>query len=449
MADHAVSQNPAVQAQLDRLMALSPGRDVLGLERITALLNRLGNPQRAMPPVFHVAGTNGKGSTCAYLRAALEADGRAVHVFTSPHLARFNERIRLAGTLIDDATLARALSDVLDIGADLHASFFEITTAAAFKLFAATPADACVIEVGLGGRLDATNVFTAPAACGIASLAIDHEAFLLAPEADTPDDPLCRIAFEKAGIARSGRPLVTQRYSAPMNTTIAQVAARVGAVHLPRGEAWDIAQYQGELHYRDSAGRLDLPLSRLSGQHQVSNLGLAIAMLRHQTMLPVSDAALRAAPLWTQWSARMQRLDAGPLTNLVPGRAVILDGGHNPDAGKALASALTESGLAPDGLDLVTGMLANKDIEGFLTPLRPLIRSIRSLPVPGHEHHGPDVFADLARRWDVPHTGFSTIKDALLDIAATSGSRTDRAVLIAGTLYLAGQVLIENGQPPV
>lgn len=449
MADHAVSQNPAVQAQLDRLMALSPGRDVLGLERITELLARLGNPQHAMPPVFHVAGTNGKGSTCAYLRAALEADGRAVHVFTSPHLARFNERIRLAGTLIDDATLARALSDVLDIGADLHASFFEITTAAAFSLFAATPADACVIEVGLGGRLDATNVFTAPAACGIASLAIDHEGFLLAPEPGTPDDPFCRIAFEKAGIARPGRPLVTQRYSAPMRDTIAQVAEQAGAVHLPRGEAWDIAPYQGELHYRDAAGRLDLPLPRLTGQHQVSNLGLAIAMLRHQTMLPVSDAALRAAPLWAHWPARMQRLDAGPLTDLVPGRTVILDGGHNPDAGKALADALTEGALAPGGVDLVTGMLANKDIEGFLTPLRPLIRSIRSLPVPGHEHHGPEVFAALARHWDVPHTGFSTIAEALADIAATSRGEADRAVLIAGTLYLAGQVLTENGQPPV
>jgi len=449
MADHAVSESPAVQTQIDRLMALSPGRDVLGLERITELLARLGNPHRAMPPVFHVAGTNGKGSTCAYLRAALEADGRAIHVFTSPHLARFNERIRLAGTLIDDATLAQALSDVLDIGADLHASFFEVTTAAAFSLFARVPADACVIEVGLGGRLDATNMFTAPAACGIASLAIDHESFLLVPEHDTPEDPLCRIAFEKAGIARQGRPLVTQRYSAPMLKTIAQVAERAGAIHLPRGEAWDIAPYEGELHYRDSAGKLALPLSRLAGQHQVSNLGLAIAMLRHQSVLPVSDAALRAAPLWAQWPARMQRLEAGPLTNLVPGRTVILDGGHNPDAGKALAQALGESGLVPGGVDLVTGMLANKDIEGFLTPLRPLIRSIRSLPVPGHEHHGPEVFAALAQRWEVPHAAFSTVQEALTDVAATSNGRADRAVLIAGTLYLAGKVLMENGQPPV
>ena len=449
MADHAVSDNIAVQAQLDRLMALSPGRDVLGLERITELLARLGNPHRAMPPIFHVAGTNGKGSTCAYLRAALEADGRAIHVFTSPHLVRFNERIRLAGTLIDDATLARPAERRARYQRRPSRQLLRDHHRRRLPPFAATPADACVIEVGLGGRLDATNVITAPAACGIASLGIDHESFLLAPEHDAPEDPLCRIAFEKAGIAKQGRPLVTQRYSVPMLATIARVAESAGAVHLPRGEAWDIAQYQGELHYRDSAGRLDLPLSRLTGQHQISNLGLAIAMLRHQSVLPVSEAALRAAPLWAHWPARMQRLDAGPLTDLVPGRTVILDGGHNPDAGKALAAALTESGMVPGGVDLVTGMLSNKDIEGFLTPLRPLIRSIRSLPVPGHEHHGPEVFAALAQRWDLPHAGFTSIKDALSDIAATSNGRTDRAVLIAGTLYLAGKVLMENGQPPV
>jgi dihydrofolate synthase/folylpolyglutamate synthase len=448
MADHAVSEDRDVQAQLDRLMALSPGRDVLGLERITELLARLGNPHHDFPPVFHVAGTNGKGSTCAYLRAALEADGRTVHVFTSPHLVRFNERIRLAGTLIDDPTLARALSDVLDIAGDLNASFFEITTAAAFKLFATVPADACVIEVGLGGRLDATNVITAPAACGIASLAIDHEGFLLAEEAGTPDDPLCRIAFEKAGIAKQDRPLLTQRYTEAMMATIADAATRAGATHLPRGDAWDIAEYQGQLHYRDAAGRLDLPLPRLTGAHQIANLGLAIAMLRHQSLLPVSDAALRAAPLWAQWPARMQRLDAGPLTDLLPGRTVVLDGGHNPDAGQALARALSDGGYAVDGLDLVTGMLANKDVRGFLEPLKPLLRSIRSLPVPGHEHHGPEVFADVARSWGLPHAAFSTIREALEDIAATDPA-SERTVLIAGTLYLAGQVLTANDQPPV
>ncbi|MBB5985384.1 bifunctional folylpolyglutamate synthase/dihydrofolate synthase [Sphingobium lignivorans] len=446
MADHAVSDDPAVQTQLDRLMALSPGRDVLGLERISELVRRLGDPHLALPPVFHVAGTNGKGSTCAYLRAALEADGRSVHVFTSPHLVRFNERIRLAGTLIDDATLARALEEVLDIGGDLNASFFEITTAAAFMLFATIPADACIIEVGLGGRLDATNVLQSPVACGIASLAIDHESFLLAPEEGVPADPLCRIAFEKAGIAKPGAPLVTQRYPGPMMATIARVAGHAGTRFMPRGESWDVAEYQGQLHYRDQEGRLELPPPRLGGAHQIANLGLAIAMLRSQDVLPVSDAALRAAPLWAQWPARMQRLEGGPLNAMLPDRTLILDGGHNPDAGQALAKALGDGGLAPEGIDLVTGMLSNKDVRGFLEPLRPLVRSIRSLPVPGHEHHGPEVFAAVAADWDVPHSAFLTIREAFADIAAVPDPH--RTVLIAGTLYLAGQVLVANDQVP-
>jgi len=449
MADHAVSDDPAVQHQLDRLMALSPGRDVLGLERIAELCRRLGDPHLALPPVFHVAGTNGKGSTCAYLRAALEAEGHAVHVFTSPHLVRFNERIRLAGSLVDDATLANALEQVLDIGGDLNASFFEVTTAAAFMLFATVPADACVIEVGLGGRLDATNVLPGPAACGIASLAIDHESFLLAPDVDVPADPFDRIAFEKAGIAKPGAALVTQRYAASMRETIAAVAARAGATHLPRGDAWDIADYQGELHYRDAHGLLHLPMPRLAGMHQIANLGLAIAMLRHQSALPLGEAALRAAPLWTQWPARMQRLEGGPLNAMLPGRPLILDGGHNPDAGQALAAALTAQGLIETGVDLVTGMLANKDVKGFLEPLRPLIRSIRSLPVPGHDHHGPEVFAALAKSWGLPHRAFETVNEALADIASAADGPAERPVLMAGTLYLAGRILVANEQMPV
>jgi len=448
MADHAVSDHPAVQEQLDRLMALSPGRDVLGLERISELMVRLGNPHLNLPPVFHVAGTNGKGSTCAYLRAALEADGRTVHVFTSPHLVRFNERIRIAGTLISDDMLAKALEEVLDIAGDLNASFFEITTAAAFMLFATVPADACVIEVGLGGRLDATNVIATPAACGIASLAIDHEGFLLAPDENVPADPLNRIAFEKAGIAKPGAALVTQRYSGPMLATIARVAGKARAPFQPRGENWDIAEYEGQLHFRDANGKLELPLPRLPGAHQIGNLGLAVAMLRSQDVLPISDAALRAAPLWAQWPARMQRLEGGPLNDLLPERALILDGGHNPDAGQALAKALTDGGLADDGIDLVTGMLANKDVRGFLEPLRPLIRSIRSLPVPGHEHHGPEVFAAVAAEWGLQHKPFDTIREALGDLARATEA-PDRTVLIAGTLYLAGQVLTANDQPPV
>ena len=278
MPDHATSDSPAVQAQLDRLMALSPGRDILGLERISEICARLGNPQDALPPVFHVAGTNGKGSTCAFLRAAIEAAGLTCHVYSSPHLVRFNERIRISGKLISDELLAELLAEVLAISEDLNASFFEVTTAAAFLAFARNPTDACVIEVGLGGRLDATNVIRSPAACGIASLGIDHEAFLLAPEEGVPEAPLDRIAFEKAGIAKQDTPLVTQKYAPSMQLEIAKQAMKAGAVLKDRGAAWDATVYQGQLHYVDDAGKVTLPLPRMPGAHQADNAALAIAM---------------------------------------------------------------------------------------------------------------------------------------------------------------------------
>ena len=269
MPDHATSTDPAVQAQLDRLTMLSPGKDVLGLERIATLLERLGNPHHHLPPVFHVSGTNGKGSTCAFLRGAIEAAGLTAHVYSSPHLVRFNERIRVAGQLIDDTSLSALLSEVLDHAEGLEASFFEVTTAVAFCAFARTNADACIIEVGLGGRLDATNVLAEPVACGIASLGLDHEAFLLAAEDGVPDmPPLDRIAFEKAGIAKASAPLVTQIYSASMAKTVAVQASLHKAILHARGEAWDAAVYDGRLHYRDGAGKLNLPLPRMSGTHQ-------------------------------------------------------------------------------------------------------------------------------------------------------------------------------------
>ncbi|MCR5872103.1 hypothetical protein LRS12_16135 [Sphingomonas sp. J344] len=250
--DHATSSHPAVQRQLDRLWALGPGADVLGLSRITALLDRIGNPHLNLPPVLHVAGTNGKGSTCAFLRAAVEAAGLAAHVYSSPHLVRFNERIRLGGKLIDDATLAALLEQVLDAGGDIGASFFEVTTAAAFLAFARTPADACIIEVGLGGRLDATNVISAPAACAIAQLGIDHQAFL----GDTAE----AIAGEKAGIAKPGVPLVTMAYGDSVSARIAQVAAAANAPVHARGTAWDFTVTPDRLLYRDAQGEVEAPL---------------------------------------------------------------------------------------------------------------------------------------------------------------------------------------------
>ncbi len=311
MPDHARSADPAVQAQLDRLAALSPGRDILGLERIAELCRRLGDPQHRLPPVLHVAGTNGKGSTSAFLRAAIEAQGLSAHVYSSPHLVRFNERIRLAGTLIDDALLAALLAEVLDVADDLRASFFEVTTAAAFLAFARTPADACIVEVGLGGRLDATNIIATPAVCGIASLGIDHEAFLLAPEADVPALPNDRIAFEKAGIAKADAPLVTQAYPASMRAVIAARAGTVGARLVDRGAAWDAHVTDGRLRYRDARGTLDLPLPVMAGAHQADNAALAVAMLRHQDAIAVDDDALAAAVECGDWVSTDLLLRAG------------------------------------------------------------------------------------------------------------------------------------------
>jgi dihydrofolate synthase/folylpolyglutamate synthase len=283
MADFARSAHAGVQAQLDRLSLVSPAGDRLGLERIAALLERLGRPQDKLPPVFHVAGTNGKGSTVAFLRAALEAGGHTVHAFTSPHLVRFNERIRVAGRLIEDEALAELLTEVLNAGEGIEPSFFEVAAAVAILAFARTPADACILEVGLGGRLDATNVIQHPLMTAIADLGFDHQDFL--------GKRLLDIAGEKAGIAKREVPLVTQNYRAPIARRVGEIAEAAGALWMPRPKAWD-AHVEGDLlRYRDADGKLHLPLPRLPGPHQARNASLAIAMLRHQNELTVSAEA--------------------------------------------------------------------------------------------------------------------------------------------------------------
>lgn len=439
MADHAVSDDPRVQSQLDRLATLSPGADILGLERIATLLDRIGNPHRALPPVFHVAGTNGKGSTCAFLRAALEADGKSVHVFTSPHLVRFNERIRLSGKLIGDDALAHYLSRVLDVAEGIGASFFEVTTAAAFLAFSEHPADACIVEVGLGGRLDATNVIEKPVICGIAQLGLDHQSFL--------GNTLKDIAAEKAGIAKPGAPLVTQRYSDALFPVMLDAAARNRTQWFAMGESWDAAAYRDRLHYRDEQGRLDTPLPRLPGAHQTQNAALAFAMLRHQSVIPVSEAALKAAPLWAHWPARLQRLDHGPLLAPLPQETEAwLDGGHNAGAGEAIAAFFTHDRLEGRKLQLIIGMLSNKDLDAYLLPFAGRIAGIHALPVPGHDHHPPERFAAIADLWGIACTAHDTAEEAIAAIAA----QPDRApkLLIAGSLYLAGEILRLNGQYP-
>ena len=298
MKDFATSDDPTVQAQLDRLAHLSLPQGRLGLETIRSLLARLGDPQRRIPPAFHIAGTNGKGSTCAYLQAMLEAQGLAVHTATKPHLVRYNERIRLAGKLISDALLAELLKEVLDAGEDLAPSFFEVTTAATFLAFSRIAADACVIEVGLGGRFDATNVLEQPAACGIASLGIDHEAFLLREEMGTPSHPLARIAFEKASIAKPGCPLITQSYPPEATQQIVKIARRLKVPVAMRGLEWKARINAGLIEYTDAAGSIQLPLPAIPGAHQADNAALAVPILLHQrgvslTIDPMSDGLVQ------------------------------------------------------------------------------------------------------------------------------------------------------------
>ncbi len=444
MRDFATSEHPGVATQLARLGALSlppqvQGFGRFGLETIRTLLARLGDPQNHLPPTFHIAGTNGKGSTCAYLRAMLEAAGHSVHVATKPHLVRYNERIRIAGRLIDDDALATLLAEVLDRGEDLAPSFFEVTTAALFLAFARTPADACIIEVGLGGRLDATNVIPHPAATAIATLGIDHEAFLLRPEEGTPGDPLARIAFEKASIARAGAPLVTLSYPAEPAAEVARIAAQVGAPLFMRGSAWHAEATPTGILYTDAQGSLTLPLPALVGAHQADNAALATAILRHQTALAIGPEAIAHGITSARWPARLQFLGPGPLTALAPGRAIWLDGGHNPDAGAALARHF--AGKPP--IHLIIGMLANKDPAALLAPLSPALRSVAIVPAPGHDAHTPESFAPHT---PLPVRSFTNVTEALAALPPERQNPGD--VLIGGSLYLAGEVLRLNGEVP-
>lgn len=444
MKDFAISDNEDVQRQLDRLGALSLPQGRIGLEVIHELLERLGNPEKNLPPVFHVAGTNGKGSTCAFLRAMLEAEGLRVHVATKPHLVRYNERIRVAGQLISDAMLASLLEEVLDTAEDLSPSFFEVTTAATFLAFSREPADACVIEVGLGGRFDATNVMERPAACGIASLGIDHDQFLLTedPEAPSPtENPLVRIAFEKSGIARPGSPLVTQAYSPDVAAEVQRRAGLAGAPLHMRGQDWWAEAGTAAIAYRDKHGRLDLPIPTMPGAHQADNAALAVAMLRHQDTVPVSPAAMASGIRATRWPARLQRLGSGPLTELLPGRNFLLDGGHNPDAAQALARYLQDNAEKP--VDAVIGMMAAKDARRFLAIIAPHLASVTAVPIAGNDCLDPQVLADLALE-----AGVEVVSIADDVPSAVSRLQSAGTVLICGSLYLAGKVLSLNRELP-
>jgi dihydrofolate synthase/folylpolyglutamate synthase len=432
MADFARSDSPAVQAQLDRLGSPTAAADRLGLGRIRELLDRLGRPQDSLPPVLHVAGTNGKGSTCSFLRAALEAAGHQVHVFTSPHLVRVNERIRVAGTLIEDEALAGLLNEVIEADAGLDSSFFEVTTAAAILAFARTRASACILEVGLGGRLDATNVIDRPLVCGIASLGLDHKQFL--------GSRLVDVAAEKAAIAKAGVPLITQLYSPPVAARVGQAAAAAGAPWLPRGEAWNAAVSRDTLRYHDAAGELSLPHPRLPGRHQAMNAALAIAILRHQSKLAVDDSAYAAALTNASWPARLQRLGAGPLT--AEHSEVWLDGGHNPSAAREVAKFAKREFVDGKPLHLIFASLTSKEPKGTLAPFAGIASEIHTIPISDHDSRDPKELAALASTLGFAAQANSGLREAFGQIPE------DARVLIFGSLYVAGEVLAANQQLP-
>ena len=429
------SADPRVSALIARQATQYAGQDYLGLDRIRALLKRLDRPQDRLPPVFHVAGTNGKGSTCAFLRAGLEAAGKQVHAFTSPHLVRYNERIRIAGKLIDDKLLADLMGRVLDANDDIGASLFEVNTAVAFLAFAQAPADACILEVGLGGRLDATNIIERPLVTGIASLGLDHQAFL--------GNRMVDVAGEKAGIAKRGVPLLTQLYPPALAERVAEVSRQAGASWEPRGLHWDAIPRSGKLRYRDRYGELALPLPRLPGRHQAMNAALAVAMLRHQSAIEVPSAGLSAAMGWADWPARLQQLKAGPLVEMLPrGSELWIDGGHNPSAARLVAAHARRNWKDRLPLVLLFASLASKDAAGVLRPFRGIADQVLTLPIEGHECRTPEELAKMAGEMGFATRAHRSISDALI------GLRKRARVLVFGSLYLAGEALSLNGSLP-
>jgi dihydrofolate synthase / folylpolyglutamate synthase len=432
----------AYDSIIARLLALHPKRIDLSLDRVWRLLDALGNPQRQVPPVIHVAGTNGKGSTIAFMRAMLEAAGRSVHVYTSPHLVRFNERFRIAGTLVSDEALAAALEECECANGGEPITVFEIETAASFLLFSRNPADVLLLEVGLGGRLDATNVIEKPLASVITPVSMDHLEFL--------GDTLEKIVAEKAAILKRGVPGVIAPQSDVAMAVIERQAQKIRAPLHAAGEHWNVHEEHGRLVYQDEDGLLDLPAPKLNGRHQFDNAGVAIAALR-ASGLKLPNAAYETGIVKADWPARMQLLSHGALKALAPPDSELwLDGGHNADGGRAVAIAvgsLEERVARP--LVLIVGMLSTKDCGGYLRNFSGLARRVFAIPIPNQEKSLPaEAVAQAARNAGIPAERYGTVEEAL---AAASRLELDPAprIVIAGSLYLAGDVLAKNGTPPI
>ncbi len=423
---------PTSDAILDRMMALHPKVIDLTLDRMWRLLARLGHPERDLPPVIHIAGTNGKGSTQAMIRAGLEAVGHKVHAYTSPHLARFHERIRLAGQLIKEDALTAFLDECYTANDGADITYFEITTCAALLAMARTPADYTLLEVGLGGRLDATNVVERPALTVITPVSMDHEAFL--------GDTLAAIAGEKAGIIKHAVPCIVGPQQDSALDVIETRAAALGAPLSVYGQHWHAAPERDGMIFQDETGLLDLPRPNLPGDHQIQNAGIALSALR---MLGVPETAYEAAVTKAQWPARMQRLTSGPLADIAArsGAELWLDGGHNPAAGQALAKTLVQLPKRPT--HLICGMLNTKDVAGYLAPLASVAMDLHAVAIPGEKNTlDPSEVTAIAQRIGLAaHTAADT--DAALKTILDQSPHA--RVLICGSLYLAGRILQTHG----
>lgn len=423
------------EAVLERLKRLHPKVIDLSLERIERLLAALGNPQDTLPPVIHVAGTNGKGSVVATLRALYEAAGYRTHVYTSPHLVRFNERIRIGGREIDDAELVAVLEDCERANAGQPITFFEITTAAAFLAFSRNPADVVLLETGMGGRLDATNMVKRPALTVLTPISMDHEQYL--------GGRIESIAAEKAAIMKHGVDCVVADQERKVDKIIEARSLQYGVALYKEGSDFFVRSKGDGMLYQGREVEWLLPSPVLPGPHQMRNAAVALACVdRLRRTLPVPEAALAVGLKAVQWPARLQRLTRGPLTAMLPeGAELWLDGGHNPAAGKALA--LHARAWRDKPLDVIFGILASKDVDGFLKPLAPRIRALRAVAVPGEASLPAEVAADAARRQGVADV--ATAAGPAAALAQLMGQGQPGRVLICGSLYLAGDVLRENG----
>lgn len=424
-----------LQARLDALLALHPKLIDLSLGRVERLLAALGNPQLRLPPVIHVAGTNGKGSTVAYLQAILEATGYRVHAYTSPHLVRFNERITLGGRFVTDEAMVAALDRVEAANAGEPITYFEITTAAAFLLFAETPADVVVLETGLGGRLDATNVVPNPAVAVLTPISMDHQEYL--------GNTLAKIAGEKAGIIKPGCPVVCSPQPPEAQTVFARTVIEQDAPLFSSGLDWQVTKETGSFVYQsEKLAYLRCPLPALPGQHQIENAATAIAALEQLEGFSITPAAICAGLQNVVWPARLQLLATGPLAALLPpGVPLYLDGSHNPGGAETLAATLMAWNRP---VHLVTGMLGTKDASGFINPLRPCMVSVHTVPVPRSPAAlTPEALAEAWQAAGQTAVACPGVAEALQEIRSR-GIQPDGIVLVSGSLYLAGAVLEAN-----